>query len=143
MKEPTMRDMTVCFLIRHTPAHQMLLGFKKRGFAAGKYASIGGRVEADETIRAAASRELHEETGILASYSDLQAMGAITFRFPNRPTWDQIVHVFLVTRWTGEASESQEMRPAWYLINARPFAQMRDDGRYWLPQILANLPLQA
>ena len=70
-----MRDMTVCFLIRHTPAHQVLLGFKKRGFAAGKYAGIGGRVEADETIRAAASRELYEETGILASYSDLQAMG--------------------------------------------------------------------
>jgi 8-oxo-dGTP pyrophosphatase MutT (NUDIX family) len=77
-----MRDMTACFLIRHTPAHQVLLGFKKRGFAAGKYAGIGGRVEADETIRAAARRELYEETGILASYSDLQAMGRSRFAFP-------------------------------------------------------------
>src|SRR5215213_3192703 len=76
MKEPTMRDMTVCFLIRHTPADRVLLDFMKRGFAAGKYAGIGGRVEADETIRAAASRELYEETAILASYSDLQTMGA-------------------------------------------------------------------
>jgi 8-oxo-dGTP diphosphatase len=143
MKEPTVRDMTVCFLIRHTPAHQVLLGFKKRRFAAGKYAGIGGHVEADKTIRSAASRELYEETGILASSSDLQTMGEITFRFPNRPTWDQIVHVFLVTRWTGEASESEEMRPAWYPIDALPFAQMWDDGRYWLRQMLAAQPLQA
>ena len=141
MKEPTRCDMTVCFLIRHTPAYQALLGFKKRGFAAGKYAGIGGRVDADETIRAAASRQLYEETNILASCSDLHAVGAITFRFPNRPTRDQIVHVFLVTRWTGEARE--KMCPAWYPIDALPLAQMRDDSRYWLPQILVDQPLQA
>jgi 8-oxo-dGTP diphosphatase len=138
-----MRDMTVCFLVRHTPAHEVLLGFKKRGFGAGKYAGIGGRVEAGETIRAAAGRELYEETGILATDSDFQAMGAITFRFPNRPTWDQVVHIFLVRRWTGEPSESDEMLPAWYPIDAVPFTQMWDDSRYWLPQILANQPLQA
>jgi 8-oxo-dGTP diphosphatase len=138
-----MRDMTVCFLVRRMPAHEVLLGFKKRGFGAGKYAGIGGRVEAGETIRAAATRELYEETGVRATDSDLQAMGAITFRFPNRPTWDQIVHVFLVTDSTGEPTESDEMRPAWYRIDAVPFAQMWDDSQYWLPQILAGQPLQA
>jgi len=143
MQEPTMRDMTVCFLIRHTPVHEILLGLKKRGFGAGKYAGIGGRVEAGETIRAAATRELYEETGILATDSDLQAMGAITFCFPNQPTWDQVVHVFLVTRWTGEPIESDEMLPVWYPIDAIPFAQMWDDSRYWLPQIVADQPLQA
>jgi len=35
------------------------------------------------------------------------------------------------------------MRPAWYAIDALPFAQMWDDNRYWLPLILAGQALQA
>ena len=138
-----MRDMTVCFLIRGTSPHEVLLGYKKRGFGAGKFAGIGGRVEAGETIRAAACREVYEETGITTTEHDLQAMGAITFRFPNQPTWNQVVHVFIVTRWTGEPNESDEMLPTWYPTDAVPFEQMWDDSQYWLPQILASQPLQA
>jgi 8-oxo-dGTP diphosphatase len=138
-----MPDMTVCFLLRGTPAHEVLLGYKKRGFGARKFAGIGGRVEAGETILTAACRELYEETGITAREHDLQSMGAITFRFPNQPTWNQVVHVFIATGWMGEPIESDEMRPSWYPIDAVPFAQMWDDSRYWLPQILAGQPLQA
>src|SRR6266487_2966131 len=50
-EEITMRNMTVCFLLRATSPHEVLLGYKKRGFGAGKFAGIGGRVEAGETIR--------------------------------------------------------------------------------------------
>ncbi len=35
------------------------------------------------------------------------------------------------------------MHPAWYAIDALPFAQMWDDNRYWLPRILAGQALQA
>jgi 8-oxo-dGTP diphosphatase len=138
-----MRDMTLCFLLRGTPPREILLGYKKRGFGAGKVAGIGGRVESGESILTAACRELYEETGISAHEPDLQSMGAIAFRFPNQPTWNQVVHVFIATRWTGEPSESDEMLPTWYPIDAVPFEQMWDDSRYWLPQILAGQPLQA
>lgn len=138
-----MREMTVCFLRRGTPVDEVLLGFKKRGFGVGKLAGIGGRVEAGETIRDAACRELHEEINITASVSDLQAMGAITFRFPHRRAWEQVVYVFLLTHWIGEPSESDEMRPVWFPIDALPFEQMWDDSHYWLPHIIANQPVTA
>jgi len=82
-----MPDMTLCFLIRHFAHTEVLLGYKKRGFGMGKLAGIGGEVEFDETIGAAACRELYEEIGVTAAEADLQPMGAITFRFPSRPAW--------------------------------------------------------
>jgi len=33
--------MTVCFLIKNTQQREVLLGYKKIGFGAGKYAGIG------------------------------------------------------------------------------------------------------
>jgi 8-oxo-dGTP diphosphatase len=55
-----MREMTVCFLLNREPVQQVLLGFKKAGFGAGKYAGIGGRQEPGETIAMAAIREVEE-----------------------------------------------------------------------------------
>ena len=138
-----MPDMTLCFLIRHSTHTEVLLGYKKRGFGMGKLAGIGGKVELDETIVAAACRELSEEIDVTAAEADLQPMGSIRFRFPSQPAWDQVVHLFVATRWQGTPQESDEMRPAWYTIDALPFAQMWDDNRYWLPLILAGQVLQA
>src|SRR6266566_3926556 len=53
--------------VRGMSPHEVLLGYKKRGFGAGTFAGIGGRVEAGETIRKAACREVYEETGITAT----------------------------------------------------------------------------
>lgn len=138
-----MPNMTLCFLIRHSAHTEVLLGYKKRGFGLGKLAGIGGKVELDETIVAAACRELHEEIGVTATEADLQPMGSLTFRFPSQPAWEQVVYVFVVTSWQGTPQESDEMRPAWYAIDAIPFAQMWDDNRYWLPRILAGQALHA
>jgi 8-oxo-dGTP pyrophosphatase MutT (NUDIX family) len=53
-----MGDRTLCFLIRGNPPTEILLGFKKAGFGAGKYAGISGKVEPGETTAMAAAREL-------------------------------------------------------------------------------------
>ncbi len=126
------------FLIRGNPPREILLGFKKRGFGAGKYNGFGGKVEAEETIKHAALREFAEETGILLEDEALQYAAKLTFCFPARPEWNQRVHVFLVRDWSGEAVEGEEMRPEWFAVDQIPFNQMWQDDAYWLPRVLAN-----
>jgi len=134
------KDSTLCFLIRKSApgGRQVLLGFKKIGFGAGKYTGFGGKVERGETIATAAIRELEEETGVQVREDDLQPVGRLTFLFPAKPEWSQKVHVFLATIWTGNPMESAEMLPAWFAVNEIPFGQMWQDAAHWLPRILAG-----
>ena len=59
---------------------------------------FGGKVEAGESVEAAALRELHEEAGIHAS--DATKRGIIRFEFEGDPVALQ-VHVFKATQFTG------------------------------------------
>lgn len=136
------RDATLCFLLRGTPPTAVLLGYKKRGFGMGKLAGIGGRVEPGEEVVAAACREVFEEIGVIIPQELMHNAGSIFFEFPHRPAWSQPVHLFTATEWSGEPAESEEMRPAWFAIDAMPFAQMWDDARYWLPQLIAGETLR-
>jgi 8-oxo-dGTP pyrophosphatase MutT (NUDIX family) len=138
-----MRDATVCILVRGDPPVEMLLGIKKAGFAAGKINGIGGKVEAGETVTAAAVRELEEEVGVKVAEGDLRTMGHLTFLFPSRPEWNQTVHAFLAVTWTGEPVESREMAPAWFAVDAIPFERMWQDNAHWLPRILAGEQVRA
>jgi 8-oxo-dGTP diphosphatase len=138
-----MSNRTLCFLIRGDPPHEVLLGLKKTGFGAGKYAGFGGKVESGETVEAAMIRELEEETGIKISIDDLCPVGRLTFMFPFKPNWSQIVHVFLATTWAGNPEESDEMKPAWCLIEEIPFESMWDDASYWLPLVLKGKKIEA
>ena len=74
----------------------------------------------------------------MAAESDLRPAGRLTFNFPARPAWSQVVHLFLVTAWDGTPAESDEMQPAWFRADALPFAQMWQDAPHWLPRILAG-----
>jgi 8-oxo-dGTP diphosphatase len=80
-----MIDRTLCLLTRGNPPDEVLLGYKRIGFGAGKYMGIGGKVESNETVVSAAVRELEEETGIKAMEQDLHYVGHLTFRFPSTP----------------------------------------------------------
>ena len=137
-----MGDRTLCFLIRGNP-RQVLLGLKKAGFGAGKYAGFGGGVEAGETIEAATVRELEEETGIKVSINDLYPIGHLTFLFPIKPSWSQVVHVFLAKVWQGNPEESEEMKPIWCMIDEIPFERMWNDASYWLPLVLTGKGIRA
>lgn len=134
---------TLCFVFNDNPQPQILLGFKKRGFGQGKYDGFGGKVLQGEDILAAASRELHEESGIIVNPLDLSSYGVITFSFPNKPEWDQEVHIFLAEKWSGIPAESEEMRPAWFPLSQIPYDQMWDDSHLWLPYILSRKTIQA
>jgi 8-oxo-dGTP diphosphatase len=131
-----MNERTLCLLVRGNPPSEVLLGLKKTGFGAGKYAGFGGGVETGETIEAAAARELEEETGIKVSINDLYLVGHLTFLFPSKLHWSQTVYVYRVETWQGQPEESDEMIPGWCKLNEIPFESMWDDARYWLPFVL-------
>jgi len=138
----TMSERTVSFLVRGGSPCEVLLGLKKRGFGAGKYAGIGGKIKAGETITRAAVRELEEEIGIAAQERDLKAMGRLTFLFPAQPGWNQVVYPFVIAAWQGEPRESVEMQPAWYDVRQIPFDKMWQDARLWLPHVLQGKPVR-
>lgn len=138
-----MQDATLCFLVSEGPPQRLLMGQKKVGFGAGKITGFGGKVKTNETILAAAAREMEEETGIRVAEKDLQPVGCLTFRFPAQPDWSQNVHVFFATTWEGEPAESKEMRPFWIAAHEIPYHRMWQDGEYWLPRILAGEKVRA
>jgi 8-oxo-dGTP diphosphatase len=131
-----MIDCTSCYLLRGNPPTEVLLGYKKTGFGAGYYAGVGGKVYPEESLTAAAIRELKEETSMKANENDLIPMGKIEFLFPYKPDWDLRMHVYLVREWSGEPIESREINPAWYSIKAIPYNRMWADAMHWMPYVL-------
>jgi 8-oxo-dGTP pyrophosphatase MutT (NUDIX family) len=138
-----MQEATLCFLVRGEPPREVLLGLKKTGFGAGKYAGFGGKIELGETVERAAVRELAEETGVEAAEARLRRVGHLTFLFPVKPAWNQVVHIFLVAEWDGDPAESVEMQPAWFALEVLPFERMWQDGAHWLPRVLAGQSIRA
>lgn len=138
-----MKDGTLCFVLECGPPEQVLLGYKKGGFGAGKIDGFGGKVEPGETIAEAAARELLEESSITAAADQLEYVALLDFSFPNRPEWSQLVHAFVARQWTGTPAESDEMIPRWYVLNDIPFAGMWGDSPHWLPLVLAGRRLRA
>ena len=62
--------------------NRILLGRKKRGFGAHKYNGFGGKLEAGESFRDCAIRELFEESGLHGRSEDLECVAAFDFQFP-------------------------------------------------------------
>jgi 8-oxo-dGTP diphosphatase len=141
----TLTPMCLCFLTdsSSTDAQTVLLGRKKTGFGAGKVVGLGGHVEPGETPADAAVREVYEESGLVVDPSKLRQMATVTFRFPARPEWDQVVTVFISEQTHGEARESDEITPQWFPVDQLPLDDMWDDARYWLPQVLTGQQLEA
>lgn len=112
---------------------RVLLGMKKRGFGAGKWNGFGGKVQSGETIEQAARRELLEESGL--TVDTLHKIGNITFEFVGDSELMD-VHVFRADSYTGEPTESEEMKPQWFDIDKIPFSQMWADDVLWFPLML-------
>ena len=130
--------MSLLFLLR---GRNVLLGRKKRGFAEGRWLGIGGKLEPGETIEQTTVREAVEEVGLRPL--ELSRMATVNFYFPHKPALNQQVYVFTSRRWEGTPTESKEMTPQWFDLDALPFGAMWSDARHWLPQVLAGRTLKA
>lgn len=128
----TKKILTLCLLQR---SGEVLLGMKKRGFGMGKWNGFGGKVEPGETIEDAARREVLEECGI--TVRSLRERGVMTFTFDTEP-FAMEVHVFSSDDFSGEAAETDEMRPQWFSHDAIPFDAMWADDRHWFPIFFAG-----
>lgn len=114
---------------------------KKRGFGAGKWNGIGGKVDKEESTREAAIREVKEEIKVVAN--TLSKVATLDFYFQHKPDWNQQVLVYLVRSWKGEPTETEEMAPSWFKTKDIPYNKMWVDDIHWLPQVLAGDKLNA
>jgi 8-oxo-dGTP diphosphatase/2-hydroxy-dATP diphosphatase len=120
---------TLCMVCTDT---QVLLGMKKRGFGEGRWNGFGGKVEEGESIEAAAAREMKEESNL--EPLEMEEIGVVDFSFESEPR-ELEVHIFKVTKSSGEPTESEEMRPQWFSYEDVPFSQMWPDDPLWFPYL--------
>ncbi|KAL0486239.1 oxidized purine nucleoside triphosphate hydrolase [Acrasis kona] len=131
--------LTLVFIVEDK---KILLGMKKRGFGVGKWNGFGGKVDVGkETIEEAAQRELQEECGLTAL--DLQQRGIIFFEFEKEIDELFEVHLFMATKYSGTAAETEEMLPEWYDLDDIPYRFMWVDDKHWLPIAIAGKNLKA
>lgn len=128
-----MRHTTLCFLEKDD---EILLAMKKRGFGIGRWNGVGGKVGPGETVEESAVREIKEEISVDVSVDDLKLVAILFFTFINKPEWDQEVRVFMISKWEGMPSESEEMKPQWYKKVSPPFSSMWEDDPHWLPRVI-------
>lgn len=132
-------ETTLCLLRRN---NEILLAIKKRGFGAGKYNGVGGKIEKNETPENAMIRETQEEISVTPI--KFEKVGLMEFDEYYKGNKENVVfHLYLVTEWNGEPTESDEMLPKWFGINEIPYENMFADDKYWLPLVLNGKKIKA
>ena len=124
--------LTLCIIHQHP---NVLLGMKKRGFGVGRWNGFGGKVQDEETIESAAKRELKEEAGIEVEF--LKKVGILDFEFKDNHEILE-VHIFKAEKFSGNPTESEEMKPQWWHQDNIPFREMWPDDIYWMPLLLSG-----
>lgn len=121
---------------------EILLAMKKRGFGEGFWNGAGGKPDPGETVEQAMIRECQEEIAITPTEYDKVAIH--TFEMDeNQKFYTNIeAHVFLVTKWDGGPTESEEMAPKWFKKTEIPYEQMWQDDVLWLPLVLRGKKLE-
>lgn len=134
-----MKQLTLLFLVR---GDEVLLAMKKRGFGAGRWNGVGGKLDPGETVEEALVRECHEEISVKPTHFGKVAEILFNEHHEGKPS-QMNVHVYISTEWVGDPTESEEMAPKWYKQTELPFEHMWPDDPFWLPQVLAGKRLSA
>ena len=133
--------MKVCTLLFLRRDDEILLAMKKRGFGAGWWNGVGGKIEPGESEEQALVRECQEEIGVTPL--EFEKVAAHDFKFQDDATTDMQVHAYLCSKWQGEPGESEEMAPKWFKLADIPYDDMWQDDIVWLPLVLRGKKLRA
>ncbi|MBU0975197.1 MAG: NUDIX domain-containing protein [Patescibacteria group bacterium] len=139
--KPQLTQAVVCYLLK---PGQVLLGLRKKvALDLGKYliTGIGGKIENGESAEEAVAREVEEE--IKVKLQELTRIGKVIFLFPNKPAWNQEVYIYASTRWEGEPTETEPIKPNWYSTDKLPASQMWEDNLYIIPEVLKGKKIDA
>ncbi|OGY10192.1 MAG: hypothetical protein A3H88_01410 [Candidatus Blackburnbacteria bacterium RIFCSPLOWO2_02_FULL_44_9] len=126
------KPVTLCLLVK---ADEVLLAMKKKGFGEGKWNGVGGKVETGETSKEAAVRETQEE--IRVTPTEIEHRATIYYE-----PYKISMSVYIVTEWTGQPTETDEMAPKWFKKDDLP-QEMWESDKYWMPRVLNGERLTA
>ena len=126
---------TLVFITR-TDSVLLLRGSPHKRLWANKYNGIGGHVERDEDIYAAALREVREETGL--EVENLRLVGLINID-GDQPT-GILLFVFTAEARSGEPLPSDEGTPEWIARDQLAQIDLVEDLPIILPRALATAP---
>lgn len=122
--------------------NKIMLAKKKKGFGAGKYNGVGGKLEPGETVEDALLRETKEEVNITPL--DYVKIGVLSFDEYYVDSMTRLnFHLFVCSKWESELKETEEMEPHWFDINNIPYDKMFVDDKYWLPYVLQGRKFNA
>ena len=130
---------TLCLLRK---GDLILLALKKRGHGEGKYNGVGGKLKENETPEEAVIRETEEE--IAVTPIKYEKVGIVEFdEFIKGQKQNLVFHLYMVSEWLGEPTESDEMKPFWFKVDSIPYDKMFSDDKYWLPLVLSGKKISA
>ena len=131
-----MRDTSLVYPFRGDG--KILLGRKRRGMGYGKWNGFGGKIEAGETMRECAARELYEECGLRSNTEDLEMVADHYFQQPSAIEWSQAGIVYFAKKCMGIPCLSEEMEPRWFSPEEFPYEEMWMADKVWLPLVLSG-----
>lgn len=133
-----MKKTTLCYCIKND---KVLLGFKKRGFGAGKWNGYGGKLDEAEDPKVATARELLEESEMVVDPKDLEQVALIRFSFEGVAKFE--CFVYFAFAWQGEPVETEEMRPQWFKVSELPYDTMWVADKKWFPMVYGGEKIEA
>lgn len=131
---------SITFLVQ---GNHTLLALGKKGVNKGKRSGYGGKVEPGENKKAAAARELKEESTVTVRCCQLLRAACITFMHEaaviglGNPARITICDIYLVKDWAGIPTTTEAMAsPLWFSNDKLPWDEMPADYKPWLLDVL-------